>query len=121
VEHLDLSGNQLTELPADVNRLTKLQHLNLARNKLTSLSTSLRGLGNLRRLDLTENALKDVVADLGPISHLTRLKTLYLTGNPLTNLSGLKNPALQFLSADSCGKSQPMPIIHSYAAPYCLI
>ncbi|XP_008217825.1 chondroadherin-like protein isoform X1 [Nasonia vitripennis] len=103
VEHLDLSGNLLTELPAEVNRLTELQHLNLARNKLSSLPANLRGLGNLRKLDLSENALKDPQPDLAGITHLARLKTLYLAGNPLTELDGLKNAALQFLSADSCG------------------
>lgn len=103
MEHLDLSGNLLTELPIDVNRLTELQHLNLARNKLSSLPANLRGLGNLRKLDLSENALKEPQPDLAAVAHLARLKTLYLVGNPLTELDGLKNPALQFLSADSCG------------------
>lgn len=92
-----------------MNRLGELQYLNLARNKLSALPASLHGLVNLRRLDLSENALEDVVADLGAIGHLQRLKTLYLTANPLLDLAGLKNPGLQFVSADACGNTSTLP------------
>ena len=102
---MDLSGNLITELPAAaLNRLKELQHLNLARNKLNFLPSNLRGLANLRRLDLSENSFRDIPADLGGINQLGRLKSLYVNGNPLAELEGLKNPSLQFLSADSCGK-----------------
>lgn len=105
MENLDLSSNQLAELPeADLNRLSELQHLNLARNKLTRLPVRLRGLGNLRKLDLSGNELRELGTNFANLHQLGRLKTLHLSYNPLAILDGLRSASLQFLHADFCGE-----------------
>ncbi|XP_014215884.1 insulin-like growth factor-binding protein complex acid labile subunit [Copidosoma floridanum] len=101
VEHLDLSNNLLTGLPAVINRLTKLQRLSLARNRFTSLPVNLRGLVNLRELDLSGNEIGST-DDLIGLEDLASLETLHLSGNPLDKLDGLTNPSLRSLKATLC-------------------
>ncbi|KAJ8669921.1 hypothetical protein QAD02_001180 [Eretmocerus hayati] len=103
VEHLDLSGNDLTELPTSVNYLTELQHLNLSHNRLTSLPNYLLGLNKLRLIDLTDNEIRNVSRELGALSQLQQLKTLILSHNHLNDLTGLKSVPLHILFADFCG------------------
>ena len=54
---LDLSKNQLSELPASFGELMQLQKLDLYGNKLTDLPLSFAELERLRWLDLTNNPL----------------------------------------------------------------
>ena len=54
---LDLSDNQLTQLPNNFGELAQLQKLDLYRNQLTSLPLSFAELGQLRWLDLRGNKL----------------------------------------------------------------
>lgn len=98
---LDLDGNQLTSIPADIGQCRGLEILRLSRNRLRSVPTSLQGchrlkllaisdnvitclpppLGNcaaLESIEAADNALVDVPASL---SRLARLRTLVLNGN----------------------------------------
>lgn len=59
---LDLSKNQLTELPESFGELVHLQRLDLFENKLTELPLSFAGLEKLRWLDLKENPLSQGLA-----------------------------------------------------------
>lgn len=59
---LDLSKNQLTELPESFGELVHLQRLDLFENKLTELPLSFAGLERLRWLDLKENPLSQGLA-----------------------------------------------------------
>nr|XP_026693536.1 leucine-rich repeat-containing protein 59-like [Ciona intestinalis]XP_026693537.1 leucine-rich repeat-containing protein 59-like [Ciona intestinalis] len=52
---LDLSKNQLENLPEDIGKLQQLQHLDLYQNKLKKIPISFSQLKNLRWLDLKEN------------------------------------------------------------------
>ncbi|KAI8508487.1 Leucine Rich repeats (2 copies) [Branchiostoma belcheri] len=67
VVKLDLSKNQLEELPADFGRLTRLRHLDLFQNKLKTVPVSFWQLTSLQWLDLKDNpldsALVPVVGD----------------------------------------------------------
>ncbi|XP_015609166.1 insulin-like growth factor-binding protein complex acid labile subunit isoform X2 [Cephus cinctus] len=101
VQHLDLSGNSLQEIPEHVNSLVDLQYLNLARNQLTALPSDLRGLKKLQMLDLTENNLKSV-KDIAAISHLVNLKILHLSKNSIEELTSLSNNRTQSLYANHC-------------------
>lgn len=54
---LNLSGNQLTSLPAEIGDLTKLWQLDLSGNQLTSLPAEIGELTNLKELNLRGNPL----------------------------------------------------------------
>lgn len=64
---LDLSKNQLRELPEDFGVMSQLKHLDLYSNQITHLPLSFSELRNLRWLDLKNNPLAPVVARvIGP-------------------------------------------------------
>ena len=71
---LDLSGNQLQDLPSALGNLGKLSYLELSRNNLTitpSMQQRLNRLSALESLDLRYNRLDSL-----DVSAMTRLKTL---------------------------------------------
>ncbi|KAF6201034.1 hypothetical protein GE061_005481 [Apolygus lucorum] len=61
---LDLSGNQLFELPDNFGLLVNLKHLDLYKNKLQTLPASFADLRSLRWLDLKENPLVPKMAQV---------------------------------------------------------
>ncbi|KAG0229515.1 Leucine-rich repeat serine/threonine-protein kinase 1 [Actinomortierella wolfii] len=83
---LDLSRNRLASLPDDLTSLVpSLQYLNLSHNQLPEIPLSLCHLTNLQVLIVSHNRLS------GPIPHqifarLTQLKTLKLCANQITEL-----------------------------------
>ncbi|KAF9970684.1 Leucine-rich repeat serine/threonine-protein kinase 1 [Actinomortierella ambigua] len=83
---LDLSRNRLASLPDDLTSLAPyLQYLNLSHNQLQEIPLSLCHLTNLQALIVSHNRLS------GPIPHqifarLTQLKTLRLCANQITEL-----------------------------------
>ncbi len=106
LEILDLSGNQLSSLPDDLDRLTKLRILFCSSNQFTTMPAvlgkcpSLRMIGfkanqithipeeaiptqTLRWFIVTDNALSQVPAALGQCK---KLQKLMLAGNQLTEL-----------------------------------
>lgn len=52
---LDLSSLELTELPPEIGRLTRLIELDLSNNYLTCLPTEIGNLTSLTKLDLSED------------------------------------------------------------------
>ncbi len=80
---LDLTGEQLTELPAEIGQLTNLEELHLLDNQLTELPAEIGQLTNLQVLALTKNQLTELPAEIGQLSNLQRL---YLDINQLTEL-----------------------------------
>jgi Leucine-rich repeat (LRR) protein len=53
--YLDLSGNALTGLPAELGQLTKLVTLDVSNNRLTGLPNELGNLTQLRVFDISGN------------------------------------------------------------------
>ena len=80
---LDLSANQLTDLPPELFQLTKLTRLDLNNNRLTALPAEIAQLTNLTVLNLSGNQLTTLPAE---ISKLTKLNTLNLNNNLFTTL-----------------------------------
>jgi leucine-rich repeat protein SHOC2 len=56
LKSLDLSGNSLTGLPAELGQLKKLETLNVSNNQLTGLPMELGDLTQLRVFDVSGNA-----------------------------------------------------------------
>ncbi len=69
---LSLRGNNLSSLPSEFDKLTKLTELDLGRNDLTSLPSGFGNLTSLEQLDLHENPIAD--ADLIHLKSITTLK-----------------------------------------------
>ena len=61
---LRLYNNQLTELPAEIGKLTNLTELYLHANQLTELPAEIGKLTNLKRLDISDNKLTSLPAGI---------------------------------------------------------
>lgn len=92
LEELDISGNELEELPK-LDDLAALQRLIVARNKLNTLTEALGKLSSLQHLDAADNRITSVHANLftGCIS----LSELWLKGNPMDRLVLQETPGFQ--------------------------
>jgi small GTP-binding protein len=77
---LNLSGNQLKTLPAEIGELKNLTTLDLSGNQLERLPAEIGELKNLTTLDLSGNQLERLPAEIGELKNLT---TLDLSENPL--------------------------------------
>jgi CCR4-NOT transcription complex subunit 6 len=78
---LYLNDNNLSKLPADINRLSCLKHLDVSSNKLRSLPAEIGDLILLRELLLNNNLLRVLPYEVGK---LFKLQVLGLKHNPLT-------------------------------------
>ncbi|MEH1900945.1 MAG: COR domain-containing protein [Nostoc sp.] len=83
LQSLNLYSNQLSSLPAEFGQLTNLQFLHLIRNQLSSLPAEIGQLTNLQFLDLSSNQLSSLPAEFG---QLTNLQSLDLNSNQLSSL-----------------------------------
>ena len=84
---LDLSKNNLKELPQEIGILSNLVVLNLANNKLSELPESFAKLKTLSNLDLRRNALERCPKVLFSLE----LRSLNLSSNRLESLSFLEH------------------------------
>ncbi|KNC51681.1 uncharacterized protein AMSG_12099 [Thecamonas trahens ATCC 50062] len=81
---LDLRASGLHSLPGGLlPAFVHLEELNLSRNELTDLPPQIGLLASLVKLNVSHNALTSVPAHIG---HLSSLQWLYLRGNALTSL-----------------------------------
>ncbi|MBW4522532.1 MAG: GTP-binding protein [Scytolyngbya sp. HA4215-MV1] len=80
---LDLSDNQLTTLPAEISHLISLSGLDLSHNQLTTLPAEIGTLINLSGLNLSHNQINTLPSAIG---HLSNLSELDLSHNQLSNL-----------------------------------
>ena len=81
VYELNLSNQNLTELPPEIGKLTNIMLLEIIDSKLTNLPPEIGKLSNLTYLNLYGNQLTELPQD---ISKLTNLIFLSLVGNQLT-------------------------------------
>jgi len=84
LKKLVLYGNQLTTLPAEIAQLQVLETLDLYNNKLRTVPLALASLQQLTRLDLGKNRLRNLPA---PVLALTQLEKLYLYSNRIKIIS----------------------------------
>ena len=82
LEVLNLSQNELIELPDTLSMLYGLRELVLFKNKFTSMPMTMGALRNLERLDLHNNRL----ASISNLCNLPRLQYLDLDHNKLEAL-----------------------------------
>ncbi|NP_001280265.1 leucine-rich repeat-containing protein 59 [Acyrthosiphon pisum] len=80
---LNLSGLNLTEIPAKEIAPLKVSHLDLSNNKITSTDNVFSLLPSLVKLDLSGNQIKSVAADIGS---LQKLAFLSLANNKIKDL-----------------------------------
>ncbi|OWZ16164.1 hypothetical protein PHMEG_00010082 [Phytophthora megakarya] len=76
---LDLSANQLRDLPDAVFALKSLKTLHIQQNRLNTLSTDVEQLTQLKMLDVSHNQLKTLPVQ--QLETLTKLETLRVAGN----------------------------------------
>ncbi len=97
VQVLDLSFNQLTNLPTSIGTLSNLRELWLNNNKLVNLPETMTNLINLRRLDISHNELVNLYEFL-----------------PNTDISILDTSFNQLVSLpNSIGNLQNLHILHA--------
>ncbi len=75
LQNLNLSGNLLQHLPVEIGLLTDLQSINLSGNELTSLPTTFTSLRNLSILDISKNRFDSLPSQVTDIPNLIVLNT----------------------------------------------
>lgn len=83
LKELNLSGLNLTEIPAEVFDLKDLTLLELSQNQLTQLPKEIWKLKNLQALDLNHNQLTQLPKEIWKLKNLI---ILFLQYNQLTDL-----------------------------------
>jgi len=78
VYRLNLTKQEITDLPPEIGTLSNLQYLNVSKNSISSLPPEIGKLKNLQWLILEDNNIASLPAEL---SDLTHLETLDLDGN----------------------------------------
>lgn len=98
---LDLSEQNLTDLPEYITKLTKLNELNLSINKFSEFPTVLYEIKSLTSINLENNNLSSIPEDIS--TQLPSLQSIRLEGNNLSkevvekyqNLNTLPSPIPQ--------------------------
>jgi Leucine-rich repeat (LRR) protein len=103
LDDLSLSNNQLASLPEGLERLTDLTMLFLNDNRLTQVPDALRGFGRLQRLGLANNQIVVDVGGAARLNALSALRMLNLSTNPLGSLPTLpQSTSLESVAVANC-------------------
>jgi len=86
---LDLSNNDITELPKDIGLLNKLIEVNLSMNNLKEIPKEFSLLTNLKKLDVSFNNLDKVPTTIFQLSKLTSLDLSHINITELPKQIGL--------------------------------
>lgn len=82
LEILDMSGNRLSDLPAEFTNLKRLKILFLSNNEFTEFPTVLSGCVHLSMIGMKANKISDMAEDVLPQG----IRWLILTNNRLTQI-----------------------------------
>ena len=82
LRQLWLSGNEISEFPAPLTKLSALEYLNLDHNALTLLPSPVAGLTGIKWLRLNHNRIAALPDEM---SAMRNIRKLYLRGNSFTN------------------------------------
>ncbi|XP_055686331.1 toll-like receptor 4 [Lutzomyia longipalpis] len=96
VSWLDLSDNEFTEIPAELQNFPQLEALDMSGNKISHLSgSSLSGMHNLKTLNLARNNISNLM-DINPNTLLqpSPIAMLNLAKNPITSFSSVEENAI---------------------------
>jgi len=84
IVHLNFSGTRISGvIPAEINKLTKLEYLDLSAMGITGVAPEIGSLSYLKTLNLSSNELTAIPAT---IFNLNRLEFLYLNDNRITDI-----------------------------------
>ncbi|MEQ9001383.1 MAG: COR domain-containing protein [Coleofasciculus sp. B1-GNL1-01] len=103
---LDLSDNNIQELPAEIGQLTALQSFDLSDNNIQKLPPQIGQLTALQSLQLWDNKIQKLPAEIG---QLTSLQSLNLRGNKLQELPPEIQQLLNLKTLDLRGNPLPIP------------
>ena len=85
VYRLNLTKQDITDLPPEIGTLTNLQYLNVSKNSISSIPPEIGKLKNLQWLILEDNNIASLPSEL---SELSKLETLDLDGNSSLDVDG---------------------------------
>lgn len=83
IYHLDLSENELREVPSQVFKMTKMVNLELWRNSITTIPAEIKALKYLEELLLSNNNISEIPKEVG---ELKNLYVLNLRNNAIKSL-----------------------------------
>ncbi len=84
ISKLNLSGNQLTQIPDSLKKLTKLSELDLSNNQLQTIPEAILGLTDLVKLNLTHNAIPE--QEIAKLKCLPKIEELGLQSLELRHI-----------------------------------
>ncbi|WP_310426855.1 leucine-rich repeat domain-containing protein [Chamaesiphon sp. VAR_48_metabat_135_sub] len=102
VHTIDLSGQNLTEIPVIIYEFKNLTSLNLSNNKITEIPAAIGKLTNLTDLNLQDNWLISISPEIGNLNNLTSLNlNSNITSEGLFAISKLTNlTSLKLVTSD---------------------
>ncbi|KAL7070062.1 hypothetical protein ACQ4LE_010830 [Meloidogyne hapla] len=99
----NLEGNQITELPIEISKWTKLRGINIAKNKFTQFPEQLFECKKLALLDISGNLINEI-NHLSLRSSLSTLKQLHMRQNPICQS--------QEIIEQICAELEPIKVLH---------